>query len=214
MHLIKLKRLQRGFFIVFEGLDGSGKTTQAFLLKEFLVKKGYDAILLREPTEGPWGGKIKELLSNGRKEISPQEELNLFIEDRKDNINKNVLPAMRDNKVIIQDRYYFSTIAYQGALGVEPQQIRAMNEAFALKPDLVFYLEIRPELGLKRIEAGRKGKRDAFEKEHYLSKVKEIFDSCNDPFIKKINGSRSLDSIQKNINEITIEKLSLLTANI
>ncbi len=214
MHLIKLKRLQRGFFIVFEGLDGSGKTTQAFLLKEFLVKKGYDAILLREPTEGPWGGEIKELLSNGRKEISPQEELNLFIEDRKDNINKNVLPAMRDNKVIIQDRYYFSTIAYQGALGVEPQQIRAMNEAFALKPDLVFYLEIKPELGLKRIEAGRKGKRDAFEKEHYLLKVKEIFDSCNDPFIKKINGSRSLDSIQKNINEITIEKLSLLTANI
>jgi len=214
MQLSEQKRLQRGFFIVFEGLDGSGKTTQAFLLKEFLVKKGYDAVLLREPTEGYWGGKIKELLSNGRKEISPQEELNLFIEDRKDNINKNILPAMRENKVIIQDRYYFSTIAYQGALGVEAQQIRSVNEAFALKPDLVFYLEIEPELGLKRIDAGRKGKRDAFEKAHYLSKVKTIFDSFNDPFIKKINGSHPLDSIKKNINEITIEKLSLLTTNI
>ena len=214
MQLSEQKRLQRGFFIVFEGLDGSGKTTQAFLLKEFLVKKGYDAILLREPTEGYWGGKIKELLSNGRKEISPQEELNLFIEDRKDNINKNILPAMRENKVIIQDRYYFSTIAYQGALGVEAQRIREMNEAFALKPDLVFYLEIEPELGLKRIDVGRKGKRDAFEKAHYLSKVKTIFDSFNDPFIKKINGSHPLDSIKKNINEITIEKLSLLTTNI
>tara|TARA_B100000315_G_scaffold150954_1_gene139741 strand:- start:10144 stop:10788 length:645 start_codon:yes stop_codon:yes gene_type:complete len=213
MQVSELKRLQRGFFIVFEGLDGSGKTTQSFLLKEFLVNEGYDTILLREPTNGYWGRKIKELLSNGRKDISPQEELNLFIEDRKDNINKNVLPAMRDNKVIIQDRYYFSTIAYQGALGVEPQHIRAMNEAFALKPDLVFYLDIKAELGLKRIEAGRKGKRDAFEKEHYLLKVKEIFDSFNDPFIKRINGSRPLDSIKKNIYEITIEKLSLLTTN-
>ena len=91
MHLSELKRLQRGFFIVFEGLDGSGKTTQTLLLKEFLVKKGFDAILLREPTEGHWGGKIKELLSKGRKGISPQEELNLFIKDRKENINKNIL---------------------------------------------------------------------------------------------------------------------------
>lgn len=213
MHLTEQKRLQQGFFIVFEGLDGSGKTTQAALLKEFLVKRGYDAILLREPTEGPSGKKIKRLLSDGRKGVSPQEELNLFIEDRKENIDTNIIPAMKNNKVIIQDRYYFSTIAYQGALGIEPQQIKTMNEAFAIKPDLVFYLEIKPGLGLKRIEVGRKEKRDAFEKEHYLVKVKEIFDSFNDPFIKKINGSLPLDSIQKDINEITIEKLSLLTIN-
>lgn len=212
MNLSELKRLQHGFFIVFEGLDGSGKTTQAILLKEFLDKKGYDAILLREPTEGSSGKKIRRLLSNGRKGISPQEELNLFIEDRKENLKKNITPAMKENKVIVQDRYYFSTIAYQGALGIEPQQIRVMNEAFALKPDLVFYLEIKPGLGLKRIETGRKEKRDAFEKENYLSKVKEIFDSFNDSFIEKINGSLPLGSIQKNINEITIEKLSLLTA--
>ena len=213
MHLTERKRLQQGFFIVFEGLDGSGKTTQAALLKEFLDKKGYDAILLREPTKGPSGEKIKRLLSNGRKGISPQEELNLFIEDRKENIDTNIIPAMKDNKVIIQDRYYFSTIAYQGALGINPQEIRVMNEAFAIKPDLVFYLEIKPDLGLKRIEAGRQGKRDAFEKEHYLVKVKEIFDSFTDPFIKKINGSLPPGSIQKDINEITIEKLFLLTIN-
>ena len=211
MNLSELKRLQHGFFIVLEGLDGSGKTTQAILLKEFLDKKGYDAILLREPTEGSSGKKIRHLLSNGRKGISPQEELNLFIEDRKENLKKNITPAMKENKVIVQDRYYFSTIAYQGALGIEPQQIRAMNEAFALKPDLVFYLEIKPGLGLKRIETGRKEKRDAFEKENYLLKVKEIFDSFNDSFIEKINGSLPLDSIQKNINEITIKKLSPLS---
>ena len=177
-------------------------------MKEFLDKKGYDPILLREPTEGPWGRKIKNILSNGRKGISPAEELNLFIEDRKENISKNILPAMQNKKIIVQDRYYFSSIAYQGALGIEPHQIRTMNEAFAIKPDLLFYLEIKPELGLKRIEAGRKGKRDALEKKHYLTKVKKIFDSLNDPFIKKINGSLSLDSIQHNIQKITVNRLS------
>ena len=212
MHLSETKKLQRGFFIVFEGLDGSGKSTQAFLLKEFLCQEGYDAILLREPTEGAWGKKIRDLLSNGRKGISPKEELNLFIEDRKENIKKNILPAMKENKIVVQDRYYFSSIAYQGAIGLKPQEIRAMNEAFALKPDLVFYLEIKPALGLKRIEANRQGKRESFEKEPYLIKVKKIFDSFRDPFIKKINGSLPLDSIQKNINDITIEKLSLIAS--
>lgn len=205
-----MKRLQQGFFIVFEGIDGSGKTTQSLLLKEFLQNKGFDTILLREPTEGPWGKKIKDMLLNGRRGISPKEELNLFIEDRKYNINKNILPAVNSNKIIIQDRYYFSSIAYQGALGMDLQQIRALNEAFALKPDLVFYLEIPPSEGLKRIDAARKNKRDTMEKEQYLLKVKEIFDSLHDPFIMKINCSYSLNSIQKELQKITIEKLLFL----
>lgn len=203
------KKIQHGFFIVFEGIDGSGKTSQAFLLKEFLDKKGYDVILLREPTEGAWGEKIKNILSNGRKGISPEEELNLFIEDRKENINKNILPAIKNNKIIVQDRYYFSSIAYQGALGIDPQQIRVRNEAFAIKPDLLFYLEIRPEIGLKRIDKGRKGKRDTFEKKQYLEKVKKNFDSLQDPFIMKIDGSLSSDFVQKNIQEIVMNRLSL-----
>lgn len=207
MNQSKPGKIQKGVFIVFEGIDGSGKTSQTFLLKEFLDKKGYDVILLREPTEGAWGKKIRTLLSNGRKGVSPEEELNLFIEDRKENINKNILPAIKGNKIIVQDRYYFSSIAYQGALGIDPRQIRAMNEAFAIKPDLLFYLEIKSALGLKRIDKSRKEKRDTFEKKLYLDKVKKIFDSFQDPFIIKINGSLSSNSVQKNIQKVVINKL-------
>ncbi len=207
MYQNQSRKLQQGFFIVFEGIDGSGKTTQSFLLKEFLDEKGYDTVLLREPTEGPWGKKIRDLLLNGRKGISPEEELNLFINDRKENIANNILPALKDNKIIIQDRYYFSSIAYQGALGVESHKIRVMNEAFAIKPDLLFYIVITPEIGKKRIELGRKVKKDANEKEHYLRKVKKNFDSFNDPFINKIDGLLSQDSIQKEIQKIVLDKL-------
>lgn len=204
---VKLKSLRQGFFIVFEGIDGSGKSSQARLLKDFLSQQGYDSVLLREPTEGPWGKKIRDILTYGRKGISPEDELKLFIEDRKENIQNNILPALKSNKVIVQDRYYFSTIAYQGALGIDPSRLREMNEAFAVKPDVVFYLKIDPKLGLERIETGRQGEKESFEKEPYLIKVKKIFDSFNDPFIKKIVGSLSQESIQKDINKITLEYL-------
>lgn len=207
MHQNNFKELQQGFFVVFEGIDGSGKTTQSCLLGNFLDKKGYDTILLSEPTDGPWGKKIKNMLLNGRKGITPWEELNFFIEDRKENINKNVLPALKNKKVIVQDRYYFSSIAYQGALGIKPSKIRELNETFAIKPDLVFYLEISPDSGLKRIDTRGKKKRDSFEKEHYLKKVKKNFDSFNDPFFIKINGSLSQETIQKSIQKIIVNRL-------
>ena len=204
------KSLQQGFFIVFEGIDGSGKTTQSFLLKEFFDNQGYECVLLREPTEGRWGKKIKHILKNGRRGISPREELNLFIEDRKENLKKNILPALNKNKIILQDRYYYSTIAYQGALGMDPEEIRKMNEAFALKPDLVFYLAIKPESGLKRIDTQRKGKRDAFEKERYLKKVKKIFDSFINSYIMKIDASLPQELIQKKVQEICMNKIPQL----
>ena len=205
-----LKKLQKGFFIVFEGIDGSGKTTQTLLLKEFFDSQGYECVLLREPTDGGWGKKIKNLLKNGRKGTSPKEELNLFIEDRKENLKNNILPDFNKNKIIIQDRYYYSTIAYQGALGMDPQEIRKKNEAFALKPDLVFYLAIKPESGLIRIDAQRKGKRDAFEKERYLKKVKKNFDSFMDSCIMKIDASLPQELIQKKVQEICMNKISQL----
>lgn len=204
------KSLQQGFFIVFEGIDGSGKTTQSFLLKEFFDNQGYECVLLREPTEGPWGEKIKNILKNGRRGISPREELNLFIEDRKENLKKNILPDFNKNKIIIQDRYYYSTIAYQGALGMDQKEIRKKNEAFALKPDLVFYLAIKPESGLIRIDAQRKGKRDAFEKERYLKKVKKNFDSFMDSCIMKIDALLPQELIQKKVQEICMNKISQL----
>ena len=129
--------MKRGFLIVFEGIDGTGKSTQCELLAKSLTERDMPNIALAEPTRGTWGTKIRRLLSEGRQGISPQEELSWFVNDRKEDIELNIMPALQDNKVVLMDRYYFSTAAYQGALGLDPEQIRLENETFAPIPDRV-----------------------------------------------------------------------------
>ncbi|MBT3366067.1 MAG: dTMP kinase, partial [Nitrospina sp.] len=104
----------RGVLIVFEGIDGTGKSTQCNLLAKSLSEKKVPNIALAEPTRGTWGMKIRRLLSEGRGDISPEEELSWFVNDRKEDIEINIMPALKENKVVIMDRYYFSTAAYQG----------------------------------------------------------------------------------------------------
>ncbi len=146
--------LKRGILIAIEGIDGAGKSTQAKILKERLEKRGFEVVLLKEPTSSKWGKKIKEISKN-TESIDPYEELKLFIKDRKLNVRKNILPALEDKKIVIVDRYYISTIAYQGARGIDKETIREMNESFAPKPDIIFILDIHPEESLQRIKRER-----------------------------------------------------------
>src|SRR3972149_7086324 len=109
----------KGNIIVFEGIDGSGKTTHSNLLKVILERDGYPVILTKEPTDGKWGRIIKEIMV---KKIQLKEKgkelLDLFINDRKEHVENFIKPSLKDGKIIIIDRYYFSTIAYQGTLGI------------------------------------------------------------------------------------------------
>src|SRR5512137_250225 len=123
-----------GLLIVLEGIDGSGKTTQAQALLRRLRRRGRRAVFFREPTRGRWGREIKRLAARADS-LTPEEELKLFVEDRRENVEKNLRPALAAGKVIVLDRYYFSTIAYQGAKGIDTRRIRRMNEAFAIPPD-------------------------------------------------------------------------------
>ncbi|MGD2245859.1 MAG: dTMP kinase, partial [Candidatus Aminicenantes bacterium] len=166
-------KLKKGILVVFEGIDGSGKSTQAERLGQRLEEKGLDVINFREPSLGRWGRKIKEKASQPDS-LSPQEELELFLKDRAENVEKNLKPALSKKKVVILDRYYFSTIAYQGAKGIDPNRIRRLNESFTVKPDLVFILDVCAEKGLDRIK-GRKNKELLFERQDYLVKVRAIF---------------------------------------
>nr|MDP6657848.1 dTMP kinase [Nitrospinaceae bacterium] len=109
--------LKRGWLIVFEGIDGTGKSTQCQKMETRMREYGVPVIRLREPTDGVWGQKIRKILSDGRGAVTPKEELTWFIEDRREDVEKNILPALRENKVVLLDRYYYSTAAYQGALG-------------------------------------------------------------------------------------------------
>jgi len=197
--------LQKGILIVFEGIDGSGKSTQAEILMKMLQKKGFDVVYFQEPSKGKWGRKIKKKALHPDS-LAPEEELDLFQKDRKENVEKNLKPALEKKRVVILDRYYYSTIAYQGAKGIEEKRIRKMNEEFAVQPDLVFILDIDPQKGLERIES-RKKKYRLFEREEYLVKVREIFKSLKGKNFIHINALKSKEEISKEIKEIVLQKL-------
>ena len=190
--------LKRGYLIVFEGIDGTGKSTQCRLLSKFLNEKKIPNIVLAEPTKGIWGMKIRRVLSEGREGISPKEELSWFVNDRKEDISKNIMPALLDNKVVIMDRYYFSTAAYQGALGLNPEDIRTENENFAPIPDRVLIFLTSPDVCLERIESSRDQK-SAFEKIEYLQNVETIFKSFVGPNISFINSIGSVSEVHKKV---------------
>ena len=148
---------RRGRLIVFEGIDGSGKTTQMRRAAQTLRERGTAVTELREPTDGRFGRQIRGLtqqLHKSRRRITPEqvEKLtDLFIGDRKENVENNILPALELGDVVLLDRYYYSTIAYQGALGGDPEAIRRRNETFAPRPDLVLYFSLSVDEAFRRI---------------------------------------------------------------
>jgi len=175
-----------GLLIVFEGIDGSGKTTQARALVRRLRRRGRQAVFFREPTRGKWGRAIKRMAARADS-LTPEEELALFVKDRRENVAKNLRPALAAGKIVVLDRYYFSTIAYQGAKGLDPARIRRLNESFAVPPDLVIILDVDASAGLGRI-GGRKTRDELFEREDYLVRVARIFRGLAGPRFVHVDG--------------------------
>ncbi|MDK9709334.1 MAG: dTMP kinase [Desulforhopalus sp.] len=184
---------ERGKLIIFEGIDGTGKTTQRDLLGNYLRDKGYPVVITKEPTNGPFGMKIRDLY-NHRDRYSREEELELFLADRRQHVNELLLPGLEEGKIILCDRYYFSTAAYQGALGLDPESILAMN-SFAPEPDLVLLFQIDPAVSQQRIVSGRGDTPNNFEQREFLEKVASIFSSIKKPYIRPINASESKEII-------------------
>jgi dTMP kinase len=190
-------RLCRGLLIVFEGVDGAGKTTHVRLLDERLRREGYDVVCLKEPTAGPWGQKLRHLAQHGRQEVSPATELEWFLQDRREDVEHNIQPALARGQIVVLDRYYFSTIAYQGALQLDPEEIRVRNEAFAPPPDLLFLLELPAEQGFQRVR--RRGVLSHFERLDYLERVAAIFAAMRFPYLTRIDASAALTTVQERI---------------
>jgi dTMP kinase len=176
-----------GFFVVIEGIDGAGKSTQAKLLGERLTARGHRVVLSREPTMGQWGKQLRASAQTGR--LSIEEEVELFLKDRREHVNELILPRLRQGSVVIVDRYYFSTAAYQGARGVDPQELIRRNEEFAPEPDLLVLFDLPVEDGLARVRA-RGDQADHFEQVEALRRVREIFLSIDKPYLVKVDARK------------------------
>ena len=179
-------------FIVFEGIDGSGKSTQAKLLAARLADSAIPVLLTAEPSDGPVGLIIRSLTTRP----SPEEEARLFTEDRRDHVERVILPALAEGRTVICDRYVHSSVAYQGARGVDQAAILSAQRHFAPEPDAIFLMEVPVDTALARIGSDRCGRFSTFEVREDLEAVAAVYRNLTDPLIRRIDGTGSLEHIQ------------------
>lgn len=190
-----------GYFVVVEGIDGTGKSTLVEGLARTLRERGITCVTSREPTDGPHGRKIRELAKSGRYDVSPEDELALFIEDRKEHLDRLIKPGLGEGKVVILDRYFYSSMAYQGARGLDPAVIRARHLEFAPEPDLLVILELDVERSLERIHASRESGADEFEGREYLGRVAAVFDGLVHPNLLRLDAGLSREDLVGHVVE-------------
>jgi len=197
-----------GRLIAFEGLDGSGKSTQLERLAARLREAGRDIVTTREPTKFPSGQRIREMARSG-KLLLPEEELRWFVEDRRVHVAEVITPALRAGQIVLTDRYYLSTVAYQGARGLDYEQILADSEAEFPIPDLVVLLEIDFQKAFERVHARGSELEGVFEQREFLSRVASVFENLSRPYLERVPGEGEPDPIEATIAERVRERLGL-----
>lgn len=161
-----------GILIAIDGIDGAGKTTQVQLLKDAFERIGETVVISKEPTDGEWGQKLRDSALLGR--LPFDEELDLFIRDRQDHLARKIIPALQAGNIVILDRYFYSTIAYQGILVESHESIVDRIRANVVEPDAAFWLDLPADLAVNRVTA-RDGKPNLFERQEDLAKAGEVF---------------------------------------
>jgi dTMP kinase len=193
-----------GIFVTFEGIEGSGKTTQANLLYQQLLDQKIDVLFTREPGGTELGVNIRKMILDSGK-VYPSAELLLFLADRNQHINEVILPALERGAVVICDRYYHSTYAYQGdARNISGDTVKLLNE-FAiegLKPDLTFLVDVPVETGFERKKGIGLGL-DRIEKEDtvFHNTVRKAYLKLgkNEKMMVVIDGTKELEVIRKEV---------------
>ncbi len=187
----------RGVFICIEGLDGCGKSTQTKLLIRKL-RKDYDVLCTAEPSGGRIGRFIKKYWLHTSERGSSVVEALLFAADRFEHVENVVLPALGTGKVVVSDRYVYSSLAYQGAAGLDLGWIKKLNE-HAIHPDLAVFIDVDPETVVPRL----KRKKSVMENLQTQQKVREVYMR----FVEKgelvrIDGNRSKREVSENITAV------------
>jgi len=167
--------MKKGLFITFEGLEGCGKTTQAKMLFDFLIKQGIPSIYTKEPGGTKIGDKIRNILLDQKNDgMDYKTEMLLFLASRAENVRLIILPALEEGKIVISDRFYDSTTAYQGyGRGIDLKIIKHLNSLVVEKaiPDLTFILDIDPYEGLRRSTSFGNSHEMRFEEEFLNKKI-------------------------------------------
>ena len=196
--------MKRGALIVFEGLDGCGKSTQLSLAAEEMRTKGLEPVVTREPTDGPWGRKIRAMAASGEA-VSPETELEWFFKDRREHVQNVVKPALEAGQTVLSDRSYISTVAYQGARGLDPKKILADSEAEFERPDLVLLFEVSPRDGLARVEARGGLSEPVFENLEFQEKVAAVFADLQISGLVRIDAARGIEAIAQDVRDAILK---------
>lgn len=196
-----LSSTRKGFFVVLDGIDGCGKTVHSKMLCEQLRVLDYDVAYTTEPSKSPIGQFIRQKFLRETK-VAPQIEALLFAADRFHHLTSEIIPMLDANKIVVSDRYVYSSLAYQGAQGLAPDWIKQIN-CFAIRPDLALYLDVLAETGL-----ARKRSRSTLENLDLEKKVREIYlDLVKSGELVKIDSYRNRDVVRKEIMEIVLRSL-------
>tara|TARA_Y100000992_G_scaffold232464_1_gene163464 strand:+ start:291 stop:917 length:627 start_codon:yes stop_codon:yes gene_type:complete len=205
----------KGYFISFEGIDGSGKSTQIQKLAEFLGALDFDIVITREPGGSVGGEEIRNLLLQGNVDRwSAETEILLFTAARRDHLERIILPALKEGKIVICDRFTDSTRMYQGMRGANLRNlVDSLNEkVINFDPDLTIIIDIHPEISLKRAKS-RKTVEERFEdfgvdlqmkmRKGFIELAKEFGDR-----IEVVDGQQSVDKLAQDIGSLVKAKIS------
>jgi dTMP kinase len=203
-----------GIFITFEGIEGSGKSTQALLLANALREKGHDVLLTREPGGPAISEAIRKILLDPEYyEMLPETEMLLYMASRSQHTGQWILPALKEGKIVISDRYYDSTIAYQGAARDLDYNIIDTITHFATyntDPDLTFLIDLPVEAGMKRIQS-RKLDRLELETIEFHEKVREQYLFIATKYALRYNvisGDAMVDTIHQQVLERSLKLIN------
>jgi len=216
--------MKKGLFITFEGLEGCGKTTQAKMLYNLFNKQGIPSIFTKEPGGTKIGQKIRKILLDQKNDgMDYKAEMLLFLASRAENVRLIILPALEEGKIVISDRFYDSTTAYQGyGRGIDLKTIKNLNTLVVGRaiPDITFFLDIEPQEGLKRSTAFSHSREIRFEEEFMNKKIiggKLFLERVRDGYyqlsreeaerIKVINANRDRKEIFEDIIKIVNKKI-------
>ncbi|MCW3976318.1 MAG: dTMP kinase [Candidatus Bathyarchaeota archaeon] len=195
--------VKRGVFICLEGIDASGKSTQARWLVRNLRRRGFDAIYTTEPSDGEIGRFIKRFVLQRKRRIPAVVEALLFAVDRVDHVESKIERALESGKIVVSDRYVYSSLAYQGATGLDIDWIKGVNR-MALPPDLAIYIDVPPEVVVERM----KRKRSVMETLATQCRVREVYmQLVREKRLLLIDGNRPAPEVAQNILNVVLKHL-------